>query len=479
MTNEIDIDINIDINIDSDSDNKTIEDQQENLLSDEDWNDALLAHQYRLALPSSPTQSNFRVVALLFYKETTRDSNASHLPPWVRQVNVDPTTGQHRSFIVGTNDEPGYMGGAICAERAAMVQLRFVPSFQITKLVIATDCETVPISPGMLCREFLAGHGDSVPWDLKVISTGSMCTLCHRKDGDIVPPLQWGKTYQNSSSSNSNNYSSNTSNDMPCCGVNGRAEHSLPTLRTTIAELYPFPSPYTRLTAPQSVALGTCYATSPYRTLHLQSLNGTSTSTGTGTITSIAPLTFAKRLLTLAVSEAERSATNEAGRENHPIHFGAAVMFGDGSISTSHQSSALEYGCSLDAVSQLVPYIEDKQNQQQQQQHQQQHQQEKSGVDAADAAPVWIVQADQYGVAHSPFAPARAYLSEHGYGDCRVLVHEPPDPDDVHYCLDRWCLKTVTVGDLAPTQPTWTMGGADADTGDAPITTEENGNVEH
>mmetsp|Transcript_6736 Transcript_6736/g.16822 ORF Transcript_6736/g.16822 Transcript_6736/m.16822 type:complete len:1251 (-) Transcript_6736:110-3862(-) len=367
MTNEIDS------NSDSDSNNKTIEDQQENLLSDEDWNDALLAHQYRLALPSSPTQSNFRVLALLFYKETTRDSNgdsdshASHLPPWVRQVNVDPTTGQHRSFIVGTNDEPGYMGGAICAERAAMVQLRFVPSFQITKLVIATDCETVPISPGMLCREFLAGHGDSVPWDLKVISTGSMCTLCHRKDGDIVPPLQWGKTYQNSSSNgNSNGNSSNTSNDMPCCGVNGRVEHSLPTLRTTIAELYPFPSPYTRLTAPQSVALGTLYAKSPYRTLDPQSLNGNSTSTST------TPLTAAKRLLTLAVSEAERSATNEAGRENHPIHFGAAVMFRDGSISTSHQSSALEYGCSLDAVSQLVPYIEDKQKQQQQQQQQQQ-----------------------------------------------------------------------------------------------------------
>ena len=31
-----------------------------------------------------------------------------------------------------------------------MVQLRFVPSFRVTKLVIATDCEKVPISPGMV-----------------------------------------------------------------------------------------------------------------------------------------------------------------------------------------------------------------------------------------------------------------------------------------------------------------------------------------
>eukprot|EP00536_Pseudo-nitzschia_multiseries_P008672 jgi/Psemu1/198713/e_gw1.224.91.1 len=312
---------------------------QDHSLSAEDWSDAYLAHKYRLSLPSSPSQSNFRVLALLFYEE-------------IQQNERD------RNYIVGTNDEPGYMGGAICAERAAMVQLRFVPAFRITKVVIATDCETVPISPGMLCREFLAGHGESVSWDLKVISTGSQCTLCKRKDEDIFPTL------------------------------------------TTIAELYPFPSPFTRLTAPQSTLRDA-----------------------------------AKRLLELAISEAKQSVSNEAGRENHPVYFGAAVVFEDESVSTSHQSSALEYGCSLDAVSQLVPYIEDK-----------------------DCAPVLIVQADQYGVAHSPFAPARAYLSEHDYGDCRVLLHDT-DVDDVA-CLDRWHLKEVKVTDLAPTPPTWTMSAS-------------------
>ncbi|OEU08423.1 hypothetical protein FRACYDRAFT_220875, partial [Fragilariopsis cylindrus CCMP1102] len=160
-------------------------DDENDELSSQDSNDANLAHRYRLSLPSSPTQSSFRVLALLFYEEVekkdTRTNNfsTSHLPPWVKQQ-----VGT-RTFIVGTNDEPGYMGGAICAERAAMVQLRFVPSFRVTKLVIATDCEKVPISPGMLCREFLAGHGASVPWDLPVISTGSQCLRCQQKDDAI------------------------------------------------------------------------------------------------------------------------------------------------------------------------------------------------------------------------------------------------------------------------------------------------------
>ena len=370
------------------------------VLSAEDWADAYLAHQYRLSLPSSPSQSNFRVLALLFYEELSdNDGTAiSHLPPWIKQVVGD------RNFIVGTNDEPGYMGGAICAERAAMVQLRFVPAFRLTKVVIATDCETVPISPGMLCREFLAGHGDSVPWDLKVISTGSQCLRTKKKNAEIFGKLPRARRFRTNKE---------PLNDNESC-IARNADYSIATLKTTIAELYPFASPYTRFTAPQSVKLGTRYSKSSFRTRDTDSLDET-----------------AKRLLELAISEAKRSVSNESNCENHPIHFGAAVLFSDQSISTSHQSSALEYGCTLDAVSQLAPYIRD---------------------EACD--PVLIVQADQYGVAHSPFAPARAFLSERGYEDCLVLVHSTA-LDDVN-CLDRWDLKKVSVAELAPTPPAWT-----------------------
>jgi len=81
--------------------------------------------------------------------------------------------------------------------------------------------------------------------------------------------------------------------------------------------------------------------------------------------------TTANRLLDLAIVEAKRSlsSTNE---EIHPIYFGA---------------SALEYGCTLDAVTQLVPRLQDKSH-----------------------ALILLIQADQYGIAHSPFAPATSII---------------------------------------------------------------------
>jgi hypothetical protein len=307
------------------------------------------------------------------------------------------------------------MGGAICAERAAMVQLRFVPKFSITKLVIATD-SLAPIAPGMLCREFLAGH-TTVPWDLAVISTACHCTRCHLKDAAL--------------------FGSSSSIPPPSC-LDGHAEHAIPTLQTTIAALYPHPSPYTRLTASQSVILGEAYSESVYSTRDIDSLQET-----------------AKRLLELAILEAKQNVVDDI----HPISFGAAVMFENESIVTSHQASALEYGCTLDAVSQLAAHLQEE-----------------------TCAPVLLVQADQYGIAHAPFAPARSFLSEHGFGDCLVLLHSIPLDDcnaawDTSDSLDAWELKEVRVADLAPNAPSWTTSlevdyseNGDVDTATGPRT---------
>eukprot|EP00980_Cylindrotheca_fusiformis_P002105 scaffold473_cov132-Cylindrotheca_fusiformis.AAC.10 len=354
-------------------------------MSREDKEDIQLANELRLSL-SKPSQSSFRVLALLFYSTSSTEEGAKYcLPPWVAQKTK---TGE-RTYIVGTNDEPGFMGGAICAERAAMVQLRFVPSFRITKLVICTD-STEPISPGMLCREFLAGH-DSVPWDVRVLCTGCICTKCSKRDEELwfVPEGDRGSSH---------------------C-LDG-SEHVVPRLETTLSALYPYPSPYTRLTSSESVTLGVEYSNS----VQLESLRDGLQDDDT-----------AKRLLELAILEAR---SNHSDGDTHPIQFGAAVAFADGTIVTSHQSSALEYGCTLDAVSQLVPHF----------------------VNDKSMIPVVLVQADQYGIAHTPFAPARSFLSEHGYGDCRVLLHDAPDVSDI----GTWSLRTIPVADLAPTAPTWT-----------------------
>jgi len=48
------------------------------------------------------------------------------------------------------------------------MQIRFIPDIEtVTKLVIVTD-EVDAISPGLLCREFMASHG-KIPWDVPIV----------------------------------------------------------------------------------------------------------------------------------------------------------------------------------------------------------------------------------------------------------------------------------------------------------------------
>jgi len=137
-------------------------------------------------------------------------------------------------------------------------------------------------------------------------------------------------------------------------------------------------------------------------------------------------------LLELAILEAKSNIS-----DLHPIQFGAAAIFEDGTIVTTRQASALEYGCTLDAVSQLAPHFEEQ-----------------------DSAPVLLVQADQFGIAHAPFADARAFLTEHDFENCQIVVHDAPvsDNDEGVFDIDRWTLKEVFASELASKPPSWTEG---------------------
>jgi cytidine deaminase len=328
--------------------------------SQEDAQDIKLAHRYRLSLATSPTQSSFRVVAIVFYRDSCEaTASSSNLACPVADNQSDS-----RQYVVGTNDEPGgFIGGSICAERAALVQLRFLPNAKVTKIVIVTDHEK-PISPGMLCREFMAGHS-SVPWDVPMLLAGT------KRGSDV--------------------------------GYN--------TTKTTLRQLYPYPSPYARLTASQANDVG-------------NSFNGAKTEKRTS-------------LSTRAVEQLMTSARKSSLKDNltklHPIQFGAAVLFDDDTIVVSHQKKALEYGASLDAVTQLVPLLEQ-----------------------SSAHPLALVQVDSFGLAHAPFAPARAYLSEHGYGDCRVLIHSYNQDDtstDGNSAIFLGKIVDVPASYLAPDAP--------------------------
>jgi len=111
----------------------------------------------------------------------------------------------------------------------------------------------------------------------------------------------------------------------------------------------------------------------------------------------------------------------------HPITYVAAVLFRDKSHATAQCVKSLEYSCSLDAITQLAPMLQAKRER---------------GIEATQ-----IVQVDQFGIAHPPFAPGRAYLVEHGYGHVYVLMHD--------FDLQESCLiwKMVKASELAPMVP--------------------------
>jgi hypothetical protein len=141
----------------------------------------------------------------------------------------------------------------------------------------------------------------------------------------------------------------------------------------------------------------------------------------------------------------------------HPLRFGAAVLFDDGEISVSWQKKGMEYGCTLDPVSQLV------------------HEIEKKKMICADCSspatvsttmtatteetvspteldtptksvfvysskPVLLVMCDQFGVCHAPVAMARSLLTEYGFDHLNIVVNDSASG----------ALHIVTAGELMP-----------------------------
>ena len=46
---------------------------------------------------------------------------------------------------------------------------------------------------------------------------------------------------------------------------------------------------------------------------------------------------------------------------------------------------------------------------------------------SAQGEPLVLIMADQYGILHAPFAAARAWMVEYGYGGTVVLLHRQGD----------------------------------------------------
>lgn len=275
-----------------------------------------------------------------------------------------------RPYLLGTNSEACWIGNSICAERSALALLRWFPTAKVNKIVIATDAPG-PIAPGCLCREFMASC-DQIPWNTPIVLGGTTCQRCKEELYHV-------------------------GDDSDQCD-HGDSHDFVGTI-VTLKSMYPHPSLYVRTKPSDCIAFAEKWQPGVLESQH--------------------------KLLDVARAFLEDQA--DGTNALHPISYVAAVFFRDRSHAFARCVKSLEYGCSLDAVTQLAPALEAKR---------------KSGIEALQ-----IVQVDQFGIAHPPFAPGRAFLVEHGYGHVSVVMHD----FDMKQNSLTW--KTVKASELAPMVP--------------------------
>ena len=276
-----------------------------------------------------PRQSAFRVYAILTWEDTA--------------------TGE-QGWVSGTNSESAFIGGSICAERSAAVQLREMPvTTKVTGVYLTCDLKDSVITPGVLCREYLLSCvGPDTP-----VHLGS-ATLAH-------------------------------------------------TRVTTLRELYPCRSVYEGVERDALAATGRRIARASAAANHDGVLDTDDNW---------------RDLIARAASAVTKDAF---GLLMHPVEYAAAMLFADGTTAVTWQKAGLEYGTSVDAVTGLLRDMDQ----------------------PGRGRPVKLVQVDQFGVLHAPFAPARAQLFERGCQDTEVAVYD----------VDAGRVRAVTVKELVPDCP--------------------------
>lgn len=277
-----------------------------------------------------------------------------------------------RRHVVGANCECANIGGALCAERSAICQLQLLPVAHVRKVYIVSDAD-VCLTPGTLCREFL-----------------SSSPLFTRQTPFLM----------------------RASKCRPCTA--------------TLEELYPYPSLYDRVAKDDVLPFGQAFCD---KAVALAGASATRADNDDDSKRSpfvqlqLPHLSPVERAVYLAALDATALDKRD---DLFPLRYAAAALFSDGEIKVTWQHKTLEYGSSLDPLSKLIPFIDEKQ----------------LGaarlhvVDPAaggdvvmttaappTATPVFVVQVDQFGILHAPFARVRAFFYEYDFQDLTVLVH--------------------------------------------------------
>ncbi|KAG7391394.1 hypothetical protein PHYPSEUDO_004929 [Phytophthora pseudosyringae] len=252
---------------------------------------ALLEARRDRHFSTAPLLSGFRVLALLSYEDLAGQSTAD-------------------KFVVGANAECANIGGATCAERAALAQLQLLPVRRVRTIYLVSDSPQC-LTPGTLCREFL-----------------------------LSSPLM----------SRDTPFVSRAANCRPCV--------------TTLAELYPFPSLYDRVPRAQVLLFAREFcsrfaanlAVAKFATSKLPEEEGGGDAQLSPFVTlQLARMTNDERVVYL---QALAATARDARDELFPLRYAAGTRFADGHVRVTWQHKTLEFGSSLDAVSKLIPFVE-------------------------------------------------------------------------------------------------------------------------
>jgi hypothetical protein len=110
-----------------------------------------------------------------------------------------------------------------------------------------------------------------------------------------------------------------------------------------------------------------------------------------------------------------------------------AIIFSNERIINSWQLKALEYGCTVDPIVQLIGRMK-------------QYPLEVKEKSEENVIPLMIVMIDQFSVCHAPFAAARTLLVELGFGEVNVLLHNSDGELVIVKVKDLYPVTTGLVG---------------------------------
>lgn len=366
-------------------------------------------------MPLSSTTNTTQKEALFLFLVTA----ASILALWKRQQRSDedaPGKRKRRDFDALSRDDPSAVD-SFHLEQAHIFRLDLVPpqqsNFRVVAIFLLEDGQTIygtndEPSPNIslsMCAERCALLKYRTLKCTELVKTIYIVT-----DADIpISPGTACREYMNGHPA--------ITRDTRI--VMQSSDHQSEPLIMPLSELHPFPSIYTGLDPQEQVKLGDSLQQSIRMDLEQLEAPGISQPT------------------LMRLIKAARQACDMDDRDSlHSIRYGAAMAIetdkenGTVEVIRASQIKALEYSSTLDAVCQLASQVLSLT------QKEGRHQQGGSRV-------LVVVQVDQFGIPHGPFAQARAFLVEHGFGDCRVILT----------ATDGMRVQTMFARDLAPLVP--------------------------